>query len=236
MAIALVVLECLVLAGVGLRNVSLIVTSIRIAIYAAAITLFYHIYMTGDVFLRNLRERQYFYDLKKEGMSKYTVVLWKFAYVMVSLTVFATLYVAALYLDIRLFAGAFPSEEEAFNNFGVRNMIVGKNGDAFVPAFLATIFEYLTAGMVLIALVFAVVSVTYSVFRTSKLCGFNCALVWLVMFGAFLKVYSATVNGLTGTTAHVRAGLMQLGLTIVFLGFALYMMRKIVPDEPTATP
>ena len=236
MAIAFVVLECLILAGVGMRNASLIVTTIYIAIYAAAITLAYHLGLAGAVFLRNLRERKYFYDLRSEGISKYRVVLIKFGYTVVSLTVFAAFYVAALYLDIKLFAGAFPSEKEKFEKLGVRDMICGKNGDAFVPAFLATIFEYLTAALILVALVFAVVSLTYSAFRRSRLCGINCVLVYGVIFLAFLKVYAATVNGLTGITAHVRAGVMQLCLSIALMAFALYMMRKIVPDEPTAEP
>ena len=233
MAIAFVVLECLILAGVGMRNVSLISTSIYIAVFAAAITLIYHLYMAGGVFLHNLRERQYFYDLRAEGLSKYRVLLYKFLYSVASLIVFAVAYVGALYLDIRLFAWAFPEEKEEFSKLSVREMICGKNGDAFAPAFCATVLEYVTAGLFLLALVFAVVAVTYSVFHRTKLCGFNCVLVYLVMFGAFLKVYAATVNGLTGTTAHVRAGVMQIVMTVLFLALALYMMKTIVPDEPT---
>lgn len=236
MAVAFIVLECLILAGVGMRNTKLIVTTIYIAIYAAAITLVYHLGMTGAVFLRNLRERKYFYDLRNEGISKYKVVLIKYCYTVVSLAIYAVLYVGALYLDIKLFANAFPSEKEQFEKLGVREMICGKNGDAFVPAFLATIFEYVTAILILVALVFAVVTVTYSAFRRSRLCGINCVLVYGVIFLAFLKVYAATVNGLTGITAHVRAGVMQLCLSAALMAFALYMMRKIVPDEPTAEP
>ena len=236
MAVAFIVLECLILAGVGMRNTKLIVTTIYIAIYAAAITLVYHLGMTGAVFLRNLRERKYFYDLRNEGISKYKVVLIKYCYTVVSLAIYAILYVGALYLDIKLFANAFPSEKEQFEKLGVREMICGKNGDAFVPAFLATIFEYVTAILILVALVFAVVTVTYSAFRRSRLCGINCVLVYGVIFLAFLKVYAATVNGLTGITAHVRAGVMQLCLSAALMAFALYMMRKIVPDEPTAEP
>ena len=236
MAVAFIVLECLILAGVGMRNTKLIVTTIYIAIYAAAITLVYHLGMTGAVFLRNLRERKYFYDLRNEGISKYKVVLIKYCYTVVSLAIYAVLYVGALYLDIKLFANAFPSEKEQFEKLGVREMICGKNGDAFVPAFLATIFEYVTAILILVALVFAVVTVTYSAFRRSRLCGINCVLVYGVIFLAFLKVYAATVNGLTGITAHVRAGVMQLCLSAALMAFALYMMRKIIPDEPTAEP
>ncbi|MBP5463118.1 MAG: hypothetical protein J6Y20_13490 [Lachnospiraceae bacterium] len=233
MAVSFVVLECLILAGVGLRNVSLISTSIYIAVFAAAITLIYHLYMSGSVFLHNLRERQYFYTLRSEGISKYKVLIFKYLYSVISLTVFAVAYVGALYLDIRLFAWAFPEEKEAFAKLGVRKMICGENGDAFVPAFLATIFEYLTAILLLLAMVFAVVAVTYSVFHRTKLCGFNCVLVYLVVFGAFLKVYSGTINGLTGTKAHVHAGVMQLVMTALFLALAMYMMKTIVPDEPT---
>ena len=233
MAVAFLVLECMILAGVGLRNASLIATCIYIALFAAAITLIYHLFISGGVFLRNLRERQYFYTLRAEGVSKYKVLIYKFLYSVGSLVVFAVAYVAALYLDIQLFTRAFPEEKEGFSKLGVRKMICGENGDAFAPAFLATVFEYLTAGMLLLALVFAVVTVTYSVFHRTKLCGFNCVLVYLVMFGAFLKVYAATINGLSGTTAHVRAGVMQLILTALFMALALYMMKKIVPDEPT---
>lgn len=236
MAIAFVVLECLILAGVGVKNPKLITTGIIIAAFAAAITLVYHLFLSGSLFLQNLRERKYFFDLRAEGVGKYKVVLWKLCYTFLSLLAFSVLYVGALYLDIRIFAWAFPSQKEEFAKFGVRAMIQGKNNDAFGPALAATVFEYVTAGIVLLAMVFAVVAVTYAVFRRSKLCGFNCVLVYLIMFGAFMKVYAGTIAGVTGTKAHVRAGLMQLVMTAFFLGVALYMMRSIVPNEPTPDP
>jgi|GEM_PF-3111471 hypothetical protein len=234
MGAVFLVLECLILAGVGMKNPKLISTCITLAVFAFAITLIYHLFLPGQLLLRNLRERQYFYSLRDEGVSKYRVLIWKFLYTMGSLVVFAALYIAALYLDIWIFGRAFPSEKEALEKFGVRKMIQGSGNDPFGPALAATIFEYVTMGLVLIALVFATVTFTYSLFHRMKLCGFNCLLVYLVMFGAFLKVYQATINGLTGTAAHVRAGVMQLVLAIAFFALALYMMRTIVPDEPTA--
>lgn len=232
MVVTFVILECGLLAGVVVRNAKLISTCITIAAFAAAVTLVYHLYSLGRVLLRNLRERQYFYDLRSEGVDKYKVVIWKLTYTFLSLMAFAVLYVGALYLDIRLFMWAFPSEREGLAKFGVRKMIVG-DGDSFVPALFSTIFEYATAGLLLLTLVLAVVTFTYKLFWRSKLCGFNCVLVYLVMFGAFLKVYSATIAGKSGIALHMIAGAMQLALSAVFFGFALYQMRKIVPDTPT---
>ena len=233
MAVALVALECLVLAGVGMRNPKLISNTIVLAIYAAAISLVYHLFLSGSLFLKNLRERPYFYDLDKNGVSKYSVVIWKILYVFLSIVVFAALYIGALYWDLGIFSRAFPDQKKEFAKFGVKEMIQGKNKDAFAPALAATVFEYLTAGLMLVALVFAVVAVTYSVFRKSRLCGFNCVLLYLIMFGAFMKVYAATIAGSTGTKAHVRAGLMQLVMIAFFTGVALYMMRSVVPKDPS---
>ena len=226
MASAFVVLEIQLLLGVALNNKGMVNTALYMAVFAMVVTIAWILYAAGGVFLRNLRERMYFTQLEKEGVSVTKTVVYKILYNTFAIAVFAGAYAGAFFVDLKLLASRFPEEKEGIEQFGIRKMIQGESGDPLVPAVLTTILEYLTAGFFLVVLVYLAVVITYAFCYRSKLCAILCVVAYLLLFMMFYKVSQTILAGLSGIEMHLAASALNFGTAFVLGIAAIWLLVK----------
>ena len=227
MVMAFVILECLFLAGLGMKNYNLSATCVTMAAIALIITIVWHLYLPGAIFLKNINNRAaYFDELAKRGMSMTRIVLLKMAYSFASLVAFVLAYIGALYFDMWPFLRLCPEEQEKLKDFGFRKMIAGDN-EPFGRALASTVFEYLSGGILLLILSFFVVAFVYAMFVRKRFVGFTAVVLYIVLFGSYLKLYQQLVAGRGSVTgAHVAAGIAQTILAALLLTVTLLLIRK----------
>ena len=157
LAVSLVMLEIIAIAGYLMKNQKLTGTCLTMIVFALVIAAMYVLFTAGRSFLGNLRSKAYYEELEEAGISRRKAVLYKFLYVTAAFVLFAVAYLGILYADIAVSLRMFPESREEMRKLDMMN-VLRDEGTASAKQIAATVFEYLTAGTVMVALVFFVVT------------------------------------------------------------------------------
>ena len=236
MVVAAVLLECLILAGVAIKNHKFVATCITMGVLSLAISAMYHLFLTGSMLLRDLRNPKVFDELQKEGISKRRAIIFRMIYVLLSMAAFVVLYGAFLFADIEIFKAALPEAGEDLSKFGFRKMIQ-HDGEAFLPSLGSTVFEYITLLALLVILVYFTVYLAATVVLRYRFAGFGSVVMYLFFLGVLRKMYHMVTAGKHGIDFHMTAGGAQLLLCVVIFIAVMYMLpRKVLPSVPPKRP
>ncbi len=233
MAVAFVVLELVILVAFAEKNASLISTGLYMFVFALALSALYLLYSAGRSFLGNLRSETYYKELSEQGVSRVRAVLCKIAYYIVALWVFLAVYAAALALDVSIFKKNYPEAweplAEKLNAEGTLSFTTS--------SVVSTVFEYMTAASVLVALVFFAVIISFTFAMRHRFTGIGSVLLYLFFFGAFMKFYKVTIKGRRGVELHITAAVMQVVLTAVLIVLTILILeKKTFPKEIKKRP
>lgn len=227
-AVAFVVLEGFVLVGAFTANESLTSTAIFVYIFAMVGILLYLVAEAGSIFLNNLRKVTYFDTMKSQGVGQKQVVLYKMLHTLIAMVVYAVVYVAALAGNLVLIGEKFPEEKAGLQGLGFREMVVG-NGDPFVPALLTTAFEYLTIMVVMLALGYFAVTMTFAFFVKLRFAGMCSIFVFLTFGFVVVKANTMLYGALQGIAYHLASTGINLVCTGILLGVTFWALKtKII--------
>ncbi len=226
--VAFVVLEGFVLAGVVTANESLTSTAIYVYIFAMVGILLYLVAEAGSIFLNNLRKVTYFDKMKSQGVGSISVVLYKMLHTFVAMVTCAAVYFGALVGNIALIGSKFPEEKAGLQEMGFRQMIVG-NGDPFVPALLATVLEYATIMIVLLALGYFAVTMTFAFFVKLRFAGMCSIFVFFTFGFVIVKANMMLPGTLQGIAYHLVGAAINLVCTGILMGVTFWALKtKII--------
>lgn len=220
-----VILEIFVLIGVFSNNIELTSTALYVYIFATVGIILYHIFEAGSVYLGNLRQVPYFDKMKSEGIPASKVLLFKHLHTWISMMICAALYVGGLAFNLFMVLKKFPGEKEGLEGFGLHEMIVG-GGDAFIPALLATIIEYAIIMLVMLALGYFAVTMTFAFFVKQRFTGFFSIVVFITFGYPIVAINRALASVFQGIALHLMCALVNLALAAILYFVALWGLRS----------
>ncbi len=215
-AVAFVVLEGFVLAGIFMSNEALTSTAVLTYLFATVGILLYLVMEAGSIYLNNLRKVNYFDTMKAKGITEIKVLGYKIVHTLLAMVAYALLYFGALAIDVMLIGNAFPEEKSGLKELGFREMVVG-SGDPFVPAFLTTLLELLSILLVLLVLAYFSVTMTYAFFVKLRFAGMCSVFVFFTFGFVVVKANTVIPGAMQGIALHLLCTGINLVVTAIFL-------------------
>lgn len=229
MVISFILLECILLAGLGLKNSSLVSTCLIIMILLIFISIIYTAFEAGSIYFRNLRSQVYFSDLEKQGVSTPKTLLWKCLISCGTVFVYCALGALEIGLSSLVFFNMYPDEKEKF--------IEKMSSDGQVLVGPLDLLNYLLIAFAAMVLVYCVVSLTYAFFLKQRLSGISATIFYFIIGGALVRyAYQLPNKNVTGTRRTLTEIAISCGLILIcYFGTLLLIEKKIFPKtEETA--
>ncbi len=220
-----VILEIFVMIGAFSNNVGLTSTALYVYIFATIGIILYHVMEAGSIYLGNLRQVPYFDKMKSDGIPASKVLLFKHLHTWISMMICAVLYVGGLALDVLLVLKRFPGEKEGLEGFGLHEMIVGA-GDAFVPALITTVLEYAMIMLVMLALGYFAVTMTFAFFVKQRFTGFFSVVVYITFGYSIVAINRALAGAFQGIALHLMSSLANVVLAAILFFVTLWGLRS----------
>jgi len=227
LAAAFLLLEITFLTGVAVNNYKLVSTCLTMAVWVLVVTVAWIAGRAGSLFLTSLRMKSPYDDLARDGISVTKAVLFRIGYNGLLLIGFVSLYVAALFADIRILAARFPQEKDALAQFRLKN-ILNADGASVPAAFVTTVLEYMTLLMVLLVLVYLAVAIAYAYTMRNRFTGIGAFLLYLFLLGAFYRLYRVAVGQSKGVAMHLRAAGLQAAVAVLLTFLTIVILRTQV--------